>query len=294
MKTITSYREYLKEQLSPEDWQIVQSRNLNLGLPANVWGDFVSPGKRISKEAPFILKQFSNNSMFNLFRSPQELTFFDVCGGVGATAEGLLLEQRVQKVFINEVDTETFKGDQRDLLRRFGDRCERISCDWRSLANLQLITGNDEEGLSSYNELDGITCLGNAFTYLFKREDQIRSLRNFHTLLREGGKLIIDERNYHHHFLKPRAQFKCSGEVVYCGIDKVRPHPAYISPTMIIMEYEHLRENTRYHLVLYPFVEGEMRSLLEIAGFRDIQTFGDYQKRFDPKEPEFLTYAARK
>lgn len=296
MKSITSYREYLQEQLSEADWQIVQSRSLHLGMSAEDWSAFVNPEKRMCKEVPFILKQFSCRGMSKLFRSPQKLTFLDSCGGIGATAEGLLLEQRVQKVFINEVDTETFnsEGQKRDLLSRFSSKCERLTCDWRHLAKMHFITGKDEEGLLVANGLDGITCLGNAFTYLFKREDQIQSLRSFHSLLREEGTLILDERNYHHHFLKPGAQFKCSGNVVYCGVDKVRPYPCYISPSMVIMEYERLHDSVRSHLVLYPFVEGELRSLLEIAGFRDIKTFGDYRERFDPQEPEFLTYVARK
>ncbi len=286
MASITSYEEYLKEQLSAKDWGIVQSLNLKLGLSADSWETLVNSEKRMETERPFIMKQFPEGCrLLNPFRSSRKLTLLEACGGTGATAEGLILEKRVGHIYINEIDQSTFnKVERKFLLSHFKERWSPLACDWRHLA------AHKEE----IRALDGITCLGNALTYLFKRDDQLQALRNFYELLDEGGKLILDERNYQHHFLKPNACFSATGRVVYCGVDKIRPKPSYISPTMVIMEYDHLCSNSKRHLVIYPFVEGELRSLLEIVGFKDIRVFGDYKEKFDPAAPEFLTYVARK
>ena len=123
-------------------------------------------------------------------------------------------------------------------------------------------------------------------------EDQLSALRNFRQILKPGGKLIVDERNYAHHFLN--GNFRFSGDYVFCGKDKVSAKPIHVSDSMVVMGYDHKVSGERVHLVLYPFKKGEMKELIEEAGFRDIQAFGDYKPRFDPKEPEFITYVARK
>ena len=56
--------------------------------------------------------------------------------------------------------------------------------DWRTLAD-------DVPG-----QFDAVLCLGNAFTHLFSEEERVQSLAQFRKVLRPGGLVIIDQRNY--------------------------------------------------------------------------------------------------
>jgi SAM-dependent methyltransferase len=82
------------------------------------------------------------------------------------------------------------------------------------------------------NGFDCVLCLGNSLTYLENESDRLKALQNFRELLRPGGILLIDERNYQplldkrkevnkqkmpNSHVKDRFKFKYSGEYVYCG-----------------------------------------------------------------------------
>jgi SAM-dependent methyltransferase len=208
------------------------------------------------------------------------------------------------EIVANEIDPELEKVAAREMKKRgiglhellAGGFIQVHHYDWREgIIYPKLMSDPEGKHLSDrFDRYSAVLCLGNSLTYIFKREEQLAAIRNFRKALRPDGKLIIDERNYAEHFLAPGAQFKCTGEVVYCGADKVVPKPIYISPTMVVMEYHHLQSRQKAHLVLYPFKKGELCSLLAQADFREIKIFGDYKEQFDPKEPEFLTYVARK
>ncbi|MEK6893004.1 MAG: class I SAM-dependent methyltransferase [Nanoarchaeota archaeon] len=292
----TNYQEYLREQLSPKDWEIVRSMNLNLNTRA--WADlavdFVNFDKRRAKETSFLISQL---------REYQYPRVFDACLGTGATSLGLTLADPKMEIIANEIDKNLEKV-AREEMKEMGIGLNDLLAggfiglehyDWRDgFVYNKFITPGMSSISDKYDRYDAVLCLGNALTYLFKKVEQLEVVKNFREALRPGGKLIIDERNYAEHFLAQNAKFKCSGEVVYCGTDKVRPQPIYISPTMIVMEYHHLQNGQKVHLVLYPFKKGELCSLLAEADFREIKILGDYQEHFDPKEPEFITYIARK
>lgn len=101
----------------------------------------------------------------------------------------------------------------------------------------------------------------------------------------------MDERNYQRMF---DGTFVHSGELVYCGADKVRCTPLEVGEDLVRMEYLHIQSGEKAYIDMYPFRRGELRSLLEKAGFSDIKTFGDYKEEFKPEEVEFFTYVARK
>jgi SAM-dependent methyltransferase len=123
-----------------------------------------------------------------------------------------------------------------------------------------------------------------------EREDQLSALRGFRAM---GRKLIIDERNYPTQFLADPSgkDYYWSRDIVYCGEeDKVDINPIHISNEMVVVEYHHKPTAERVHMIMYPFKAGEMRGLLEEAGFGCVQMFGDYQKDFCIENTEFFTY----
>lgn len=263
----TDYAAYLKIQLSiPNRIRLrLMKTNLDTGALAGMWTDFVNFPKRKETEIPFLMQHLKGK-------------VFDACLGSGATTIGLKLSG-IEDIISNDIDEDFI-----DVAKAEADK-HRVSLDitnhdWRSL---------DKKYSDRFNT---VLCLGNSITYLFKEDDQINTLRNFRNILRKGGKLIIDERNYAHHFLD--GDYKFSGDILYCGKDEVSAHPVHISRSMVVMEYHEKHNPHGLHLVLYPFKEGELKGLIEKAGFSKITAFGDYKKEFKPEEPEFITYVCEK
>ncbi len=263
-----NYAYYVRSQVSPEDWQKLQK----LAVPlvdnfGQVLPDFVNFEERRKTEIPFLLDQLQE------YPEPKVL---DACLGSGATTIGLKLAG-IDDIVSNEIENYLIEKAQTFAARQ-GISLNVTNYDWREF---------DKKFNPSF---DAILCLGNSLTYLFKEEDRLKTLTNFRNVLRPGGKLIIDERNYAQIL---NGNFRHSGKVVYCGIDKVVPRPIYTSPSMVVMEYTHAEKGEKAHLVLYPFKKDEFRSLLVKAGFTNIQTFGDYKSDFTPEETEFITYIAK-
>jgi len=266
-----AYAKILKRQLSWLDFRRLKILNLNLdtAVLADVWTDFVDFERRSQTEIPFLLEQLAE------FDKPKVL---DACLGSGATSIGLKLAG-IEDVVSNEIDGDFVRVAEMEA-RKHGVNLDVREYNWMDF-------GREYRG-----QFDAVTCTGNSITYLFKRREQLRALRNFKDSLKQGRKLIIDERNYDDHFLN--GKYRYSGEIVYCGKDKVDAHPIHISDSMVVMGYHHLETGQKAHLVLYPFKRGELRVLLEEAGFRDIEVFGDYKRDFKPEDSEFITYVCRK
>lgn len=267
----TDYGAYLKSQVS---WlERIKLKRLNVNLDtrvlADLWPDFVNFEKRRKTETPFLLDQLSE------YTNPK---VFDACLGSGATTIGLKLAG-IDDILSNDIDDDLIKIAQKEA-KKFGVNLNITSHDWRKL------NGEYKE------KFDAVICLGNSLTYLFKKKDQLKVLEKFKDILKPNGKLIIDERNYAHHFFGGR--YKFSGDVVYCGKEKVSAHPIHVSNSMVVMEYEHREIGQRAHLVLYPFKQNELKELLNKVGFKDVVSFGDYRLDFKPEEPEFITHVCRK
>jgi len=132
---------------------------------------------------------------------------------------------------------------------------------------------------------DAVLCLGNSLTYLFERKEQLKALKNFYHILRKGGILIIDERNYQQLLDKRKeileeGKFSYSRKYVYCG-DKVHGEPVEISDDKVKMQYTDERTGKKGYLILYPFKKNELLQLIKESGFKKVEKFSDY-KTADP------------
>jgi SAM-dependent methyltransferase len=265
------YADYVKNQVSEKDWKTLQKLGVTLDtkILAELWPDFVNFEERKKSETPFLLSQLE------IYRSPK---VFDACLGSGATTIGLKLAG-INDIVSNEIDNDLIAVAKKES-EKYRQPLNITSYDWRSLGDVYPST------------FDVVLCLGNSLTYLFKKDDQLQTLRNFRQILKPNGTLIIDERNYVHHFLN--GLYRYSGEIIYCGEKKVSAHPIHISETMIIMEYRHKDTGKKTHLALHPFKQGEMETLLREAGFSQIISYGDYERLFIAHEPEFIIHCCKK
>jgi len=231
--------EYLKNQLSPKDWKILQRLGLNLDgkILAEMWPDFVDFEKRWKTEIPFLLEKLKN------YKNPK---VFDSALGAGVTSIGLKLAG-IKNVISNEIDEE-FRKVALQQAKKYGVSLTITQYDWRELPDELAET------------FDAVLCLGNSLSCLFKREDHLKAIRNFRKILKPDGELIIDERNYDRILM---GDYNFKGNVIYCGLDKVECLPIYVSDSMVVFQYTHRQTGKRAHIVAYPFKGGWFSELLK-------------------------------
>ncbi len=234
-------------------------QNYNSKVLVELWTDFIDWEKRRKGEKGFLVKQLKK---FNCRK------VFDACFGDGADSIYLIKEG--------------FDVASNDLDRVFIEKALKNAEAAGVRLNVSEIDWLDLDKHFKKESFDAILCLGNSLTCLFERREQLKALKNFQGLLRKGGILVIDERNYPEILEKRKeileeGKFSYSGKFVYCG-DKVHGKPVEISENKIKMPYRDERTGKAGHLILYPFKRNELRVLLKEAGFKKIEKFSDYQK----------------
>ena len=261
-----NYEQYVKDHISEKDWKKLQEMGINLDTKviADLWPDLVNIWERERIEIPFLRGLLPKNSKV-----------FNAATGSAPTTIGLIAYSVVKETDIvsNEIDEEFTRVAQSEA-ERYGIPLNLTSYDWRNLDKYP-------------QTFDAVLCLGNSLTMLLDTGDQKRALENFRNLLKPDGKLIIDERNYGK-LLKETHNFP--ENIVYCGTDKVSVASIYNSDKLMVLEFEH-REKGKAHIAVYPFKPGELKSLLEQAGFREITEYGDYEL-LNP-DAGFLTYVGK-
>ena len=148
--------------------------------------------------------------------------------------------------------------------------------DWRRL--------HEVHGEASF---DALICLGNAFTHLFEHEDRREAMHAMYSVLKPGGMIVIDHRNYDRmldHGYSSKHMYYYTGE-------GVKARPIVVNRTLTHFEYV-FADGETFHLRLYPLKQGYMRHLLEEAGFHDVATYGDFERPFDEAEVDFMQQVA--
>ena len=235
--------------LVPENYN---SQNL-----VSMWREFIDWEKRRAGEDNFLVNQFHTRNVKKVF----DASLGDGCDSIYLLKQEFdVTSNEIDKVFLDKA-LENAKVENVEL--------KVTSLDWRKL----------DTGLAEAS-FDAVICLGNSLTYLFTEKDQLETLRQFKRILRNGGVLIIDERNYQY-ILDNREKilqgdFQYSGKYVYCG-DKVHGKPVEISDERVKMEYTDERTGKKGYLVLFPFKRGEVKNLLAKSGLASIEQFSDYK-----------------
>jgi len=233
------------------------TENYNSQNLVSMWREFIDWEKRRKGEDNFLVNQFHTHNVKKVF----DASLGDGCDSIYLLKQGF-------DVTSNEID-KTFLDKALEYAKAENVKLKTATLDWRKL---------DTE--FAEESFDAVILLGNSLTYLFTEKDQLDTLRQFKRLLRSGGVLIVDERNYQY-ILDNREKilqgdFQHSGNYVYCG-DKVHGKPIEISDERVKMEYTDERTNKKGYLVLYPFPRGEVKNLLAKIGFASIEQFSDYK-----------------
>ncbi len=139
------------------------------------------------------------------------------------------------------------------------------------------------------NAFDAIICLGNAFTHLQEHEARREALASIYQVLKPGGIVMIDHRNYDSILDQG---YNSKHKYYYTG-DNVDVRPIRISRTMVKFEYS-FPSGEKHHLQLYPLKQNYMTHLLEDAGFMDVTRYGDFERPYDHYDPDFIQQVAFK
>lgn len=158
----------------------------------------------------------------------------------------------------------------------WGVELPTVVSDWRELSE-------NVDG-----EFDAIVCLGNSFTHLFDENDRIETLKQFRKVLRPGGILVIDQRNYDRILDEG---FSTKHAFYYCG-NGVTAEPIEVDDTAAKFEYS-FPDGAKHYLTMFPIRKKQLQSLLQKAGFEIIEDYGDFELDWDPSDTDFIVHIAR-
>jgi glycine/sarcosine N-methyltransferase len=136
-------------------------------------------------------------------------------------------------------------------------------------------------------KFDALVCLGNAFTHLFDHELRREALRSMYSVVKPGGLVMIDHRNYDRMLddgFSSKHMYYYTGK----GVDA---RPVELHRTLAHFEYT-FPDGEQFHLKLYPLKQDYMRHLMEEAGFQDVLTYGDFERPFDSNDVDFIQQVA--
>ncbi|MBA7481004.1 MAG: methyltransferase domain-containing protein [Spirochaeta sp.] len=134
------------------------------------------------------------------------------------------------------------------------------------------------------DEYDLVLCIGNSLAHLTGKQDIIRLLGDCLAILKQGGKLIVQIVNFDR-LLSNRT--KNLPEIVRdtVGITFIRRYEYSAGPDNLInfvSELKIKRGNKEESLInsipLLPLKSGELKSMVEGAGFGEIDLFGDFSE----------------
>lgn len=231
------------------------------------WDDLIDWQGRAAGEAGFFARLLSAHGV---------RTVADVACGTGFHA--VVLAQAGFEVVASDGSANMIERTRANAKRHGVQLAGLEVADWR---NLHTVFGE--------NRFDAVLCLGNAFTHLFEHEARRDALEAMLTILRPGGMLVIDHRNYDRILGEG---FSSKHRYYYTG-ENVDARPSQISRTLCRFEYA-FEDGRRFDLDLYPLKQGYLAHLLEDAGFVEITRYGDFERPFDEGDVDFIQQVAFK
>ncbi|WP_397452278.1 class I SAM-dependent methyltransferase [Pseudomonas sp. NA-150] len=134
---------------------------------------------------------------------------------------------------------------------------------------------------------DAVVCLGSSLCHVFDEQTRHEVLKRFRSLLKPGGLLIVDQRN----FQAIRAgKFKSSGRYYYCGTS-AKVGLGEVSDEVCEFVYT-FSDRTTFSLRVYPILPAQLRSEIELAGFNQHRSYGDFKPIYDVMSSDFIVHSA--
>jgi glycine/sarcosine N-methyltransferase len=248
---------------------------------ADVWDRFVNSDVRLEHKERKLVTEVVERERQGLDIPVERFKIFDAAMGVGT--ETVMLTSAGYKVKSNEIDWTLISharayAEQHEVPLNF----ERY--DWRHLAS-KVEAGDHHVAL----------CLGNSLTCLLDHEEMVRAVKGIAAMIRPGGLLVIDERNYRNILERESemlgADFLFAGSVMYCGEIKAKPVEIFGPRNTAILGY-YLDGEEVGRFTVYCFDDGEFEEILSEAGLEVEAVYWDLEAE-KKQDSEFVTYIAR-
>ena len=202
----------------------------------------------------------------------------DAAPGIGC--EAIFLLKNGFDVSVNEADPGFNNLLTEKIKREVGQKVEVHQYDWRKLS----------ENLGHLYSV--ILVLGNSLCMMRGKSHRKKSIAEFYSLLKPGGKIIIDERNFSD-ILNKRDKYK-SKKSMYMG-DVVDFRLTFENKSLIRFRFFYIAnpEKEIGSIVVEAIEKGEIKEVLKTTGFENIDVYSDFEKGYK-EDVEFYTYVATK
>ena len=234
---------------------------------ADYWDDLVGWEKREAAEGGFYERLLNNDSCEYIA---------DVACGTGYHA--ITLAKNGFQVVAADGSANMVKKTEENAKKMGVQLEDTMAADWVRLT----------EYLGE-NSFDALINLGNSFTHLFEHEARRDSLQEMFKVVKPGGMVIIDHRNYDsmlEHGYSSKHNYYYSGK----GVDA---YPAELNRYIARFEYV-FPDGAKFQLKMYPLRQDYVSHLLEDAGFINVERYGDFTKPYDRDEVDFVQQVAYK
>ncbi len=135
------------------------------------------------------------------------------------------------------------------------------------------------------DKFDCLLCLGNSFTHIFSHSERVNTLKAFYDLLKPGGIILIDQRNYD---IILDHGIVLNSNPIYCN-DNVKVTPEFVDSKKIKYVYS-FSGNKEFHLNMYPLRKKYFINILISSQFSVLKTYGDYKYPYNNKDVSFFTH----
>lgn len=233
-------------------------------------GDFVSKWDEL---IDWDLRKKGENGFFEkILKNADCRSVIDVSTGSGFHA--VQLKQAGLHVVAND-GSATMVAKARANFARHDLAIECHHQDWLDLDSRQLGT------------FDAVVCLGSSLCHVFDEGDRRRVLANFRSLLKPGGQLIIDQRNF---FAILAGRYKSSGQYYYCGTS-ASVTLGEVNDQLCEFRYS-FNGTPPYSLKVYPLQPEQLKTEINASGFHHQSMFGDFKADFDMLTADFVIHKA--
>jgi hypothetical protein len=135
-----------------------------------------------------------------------------------------------------------------------------------------------------------VLCIGNSLVHAVGRDAMIQALTGFRKVVRPGGRVVVDSRNWEKLHAERRIVQVADRLVTRRGSQCIalyaweipdRLDQEHVAHLVFIFEEGGRLEPREYRIGFYPFTAGELRERLEVAGLREVDTdFDDGRDRY--------------
>lgn len=229
------------------------------------WDDLIDWERRAEGESDFFFKLLRDNGCERIL---------DAASGTGY--HSITLAREGFNILAADGAQEMVDKTRRNA-EQLGVELETTTADWRWLS----------EQLTE--RFDALLCLGNAYTHLFTHEEREQAMTEFYKVLKPGGIVVIDQRNYDS--ILDRG-FSTKHKYYYAG-EGVDARPEEIEDTHVRFRYT-FDDGQVHFLTLFPIRQEQLRGYMFDAGFRSVDSYGDFVAEFERYEPDFLIHVGTK